>query len=752
MRSVSFDRSLLRRAAGIAAAVLTASLAIGILPLSAQSENPVERLSALNDSLLQAHARTRGANPATTVELRRDAARVIRRRAAALRELAEQNPAEALRRSLSPEALQELAGAFPEEAAMLELRGSWRGPVETVVFDSDDMKTHRTVHYLRRGGETIDVHVGGSEPDTKCGDIVEFSGVRVGNTVAALSAKVVASAGASACVPTGQQKIAVLMVNFPGYTVPSNVTAQGVRDVMTSTAGPSLDGFWREASYNKAWATADVFGWYTLNATYTCDQIGLIQAAAIQAADADVYFPNYNRIVILFPTPSSGCSYSGTATVGCTTMSSPGDGTFNASAAFLLSAYFGTRDLGVKLAAHEAGHNLGLMHSRSRAFAGEPLGAPGATGTLNEYGDINSTMGSWNFGHYTGSQKRSLGWQADVSNVVTVQGSGTFVIAPTETPSAGPQTLKIQRGTGSNAWLWVEYRQPVGIYDSTLNPQVFTGALVHYQDSITGENTDLLDYTTGTTVFNDASLAVGQTWKDPYSNLTLQIQAASPSGLTVSVSYGAVPCAPANPSITLSPLNPSVYSGGSVAYSASVTNNDSSACATGTFNFSSVQPSGWSAALSTTSLLLNPGQSASFTLTVTVPVGAAPATYPVSASVSRAGAAVTANANCTVIAPPLPLTATIATSATSYATRSTVTMTAQVRSGTLPASGASVTFRMVGPDGSLTVKTVATGSNGVATWAYKLSPKDVAGMYSVTVTATSGSMTAAANPVTFTVK
>ena len=75
----------------------------------------------------------------------------LRERAAALRALAQENPAAALNESLGPAALQEIAAAFPGAAGLLESHGAWRGEIETVVMDSRDMKTHRVMHYLRTG-------------------------------------------------------------------------------------------------------------------------------------------------------------------------------------------------------------------------------------------------------------------------------------------------------------------------------------------------------------------------------------------------------------------------------------------------------------------------------------------------------------------------------------------------------------------------------------------------------------------------
>ena len=150
-------------------------------------------------------------------------------------------------------------------------------------------------------------------------------------------------------------------------------------------------------------------------------------------------------------------------------------------------------DNGVKLANHELGHNLGLHHSSSRDFGTEALGAPGTAGTLSEYGDVFSSMGSWNLGHYPAPHKKMLKWMTEGATIRTVTSNGSFSVQPFE-PSAGTlQALKIQRGTGSSNWVWLEYRQRVGNYDATLSSQIFSGATIHYEDSTTGIHTHLLD-------------------------------------------------------------------------------------------------------------------------------------------------------------------------------------------------------------------------------------------------------------------
>src|SRR5262249_29900020 len=258
-----------------------------------------------------------------------------------------------------------------------------------------------------------------------------------------------------------------------------------------------------------------------------------------------------------------------------------------------------------------------------------------------------------------GQKAEILGWLS-ATNYQSVSAGGTFTIQPYETSPGGLTALKIQRGTGNPGYyLWVEYRQPIGSFDPSMpysaepSGNVFTGALIHYEDSATGIQTDLLDFTNPDTYADFPALRAGQSWKDPYSDLSLSIVSATSIGLTVNVSYsGSVPCTLAAPSLGLSPADPSLYAGQSASYTVTVTNNDSSTCAASTIDLASSEPSGWSTALSSTSVSLGPGQSASVVMTKGAPAGTPPGTYAVDLNASKNSKNGVGTANATVITAP----------------------------------------------------------------------------------------------------
>ena len=555
-----------------------------------------------------------------------------------------------------------------------------------------------------------------------------------------------------ACSTTGPQNTLVILTTFPNVVPPSSVTPTSMNALFFGPA-PSLTNFWQEASNGQASTSGTVVGWYTLTGSYSCGNVfsSLAPDAIAAAMNAGINVNDYTRVFVL--SPDMSCGLAGLSTVGCTTVSTSA-GTFNVSLTVLFTNnYF----LGNSTAVvdHEAGHQLGLDHSKLRQYTDAtgnliPVGALTDPGSLLEYGDHYSVMGADNWGLYAaGHEAEVLGWLASGTDYQTVTSSGTFLIEPYEATTPGLKALKVQRGTNNPGYyLWIEYRQPLGDYDSTYTThgpygpyatQLYSGAYIHYEDSTTGTATHLLDFTAPAAYNDDPALVAGQTWTDPYSNLSLSVSSATSSGLTLTVNYGAIPCTSSAPAVTVSPLNPSIYPGQSASYSVSVTNNDSSGCSASTINLASSQPSGWTTSFSSPSLTLSPGQSASLTMGKGAPSGTPAGTYAVDLTASSSSNSGSGTANATVVTPPT-LAVAVSVSGTTFAPPTTVSMSASVTNGGTPASGASVTFTLTGPTGNTTAaQTLTTGTNGIATWNYRLNSKAVAGTYSVTAKAALGS-------------
>jgi M6 family metalloprotease-like protein len=806
------------------------------------------RVRALNNSLLSLHGQMQRSDASNEPTLRGQAANVIAQRAAALSNLIQTNPHEALTFAFSPELLADLAAKFPQSAAQLESHEVVTGTIAHWTADYPGMKASRSSWVMHSSGRVLYMHFAGREPDSAKGDQLftatgvvagRFMAVENGAPVRASSiqtsaasdnaGKLMASTNSkdfawtslmfvfgfsfavprrswkpcitrnqarkllqhlsifttifalilwtsipvqaqNSCTTSGAQNTVVLLVNLPNATLPSGVTQAAMQDVFfaRNTPGVSVNGYLQDASYGQLSTSGDVFGPYFLGGTYSsCSDVsGAMLNDTLAAATASgVNLSNYNRVFVVFP-DVFGCGWAGYTSNSCTISSA--SGSYNASLAFVSAAYATPRAQGVEISAHEFGHDLGLFHSGSITNSGFTLGPLSSPGTFSDFGlDYWSVMGASDLGHFPSQQKLFLGWLGS-ANYQIVQSSGTYTIQPLETNPPGLQALKIQRGTGNSAWLWVEYRQPVGNYDSNLIavvPGVYSGALIHYEDSTTDQipsHTYLLNATPTDTSFNNPELSVGQTWSDPYSNLSLSVVSANATGLTVNVSYGATPCTSSVPTVVVSPLNPSINPGQTASYAATVSNNDSTGCSSSTISLGSNAPSGWSTSLSTSAVTLSPGQSASVTMGKGAPMGTAAGTYAVNLNAVNTSASTSATANATVVTPPA-LAVTVSLPGTSFAPPSTIPITASVMSNGSPASGVGVSFKMTTPSGSSTTQSATTNSSGVATWSYKLSGKSQPGTYTVVAQTGSSSggngkhnaassLSATSAPATFTVQ
>jgi M6 family metalloprotease-like protein len=666
-----------------------------LLPIAALAAPADERLRELNSQVLTLQSRT--ISPAVVP----GANLAFAERARELSALIVSDPTAAAASAFPAEVLDALGRAFPDDRALLEQRGGWQGQLEVLIEDDLDLQSHRPVFRLLRGREVLELHFAGRTPNSlNSGMRVVARGVRLDRLMAVtelewLDAPLTTS-GSSAgiapddsapevypasCGPSGAQNVLTVLVNLPGYTLPASVTPELVKGAVLGNAHTTddvtpdwnVDAFWREGSDGKAWidpTNSLVYGPVKLNSNFNkdssgsnyCDNYGL-RDAVIKAVDANVDFKRFSRIQIVMPA-NGACSWAGTANVGCRTLSSAGDGQFNASVAWLRADTMQSRSRAVQLMSHENGHNLGLYHASSRDFGNEPLGAVGSAGSIGEYGDPHSTMGSWNFGFYAASHAANLlGWLG-AANVEVVQSSGTYTIQNYEGRPAGLKALKVRRGSGNDAWLWIESRRDVGNYSSQLNSQVHRGALIHYEDSRTGGASHLLDFTPGTDSFADAALEVGEAWTDPYSDLAIRVDDITPAAMTVTVTYGAPVCSRAAPTVSVSPAVASTGAGSQLSGTVTVRNNSSSACASETFNLTSATPAGWTASSANASLTIAPGQQAQTALTVAVPADQAPGTFDVrpraaSASSGKADTATLAvtvtGVVCTNAAPSITL-------------------------------------------------------------------------------------------------
>ena len=670
--------------------------------------------------------------------------------------------------AFSAELIDAMKSAFPGSAGHFEEQQMWTGTVESMVEDDLDLRTSRLAHVFIAGGPARRLYSGSPEFGVSGGRVV-VSGVAVLGNIAVRSISPAASSAAAGSGTLGAQNILTILVNLPGYTLPPNVTADFMKGVLwgnasrgsQSTPDWNVDDFLQQNSDGQAFAPVSggrIAGPYLLSSNFNSDSTGAsfcdyldMKQAAIDAAGAAVNFPAFNRVVIVMPN-NGACNWAGVSSIGYWSGSSV-DGAFTASFHWLRADTIPTRATGVQLASHELGHGFGLNHARSRQYPGatpQPLGAIGAAGVLTEYGDPFATMAAWSFGFYSAQHAQEiLGWLSP-SNYTVVQTSGQHSVNSYETRAAAGlvKALKVLRDAASDSWLWIEYHTNTGIYDSQVPSPVWSGALIHYEDASTGTYTNLLDFTPSTSL-SDAVLGVGQTWTDPYSNLSITIGGISAAGsgsiLSVGVRYGIAGCIPANPTVSLVPANPTVRLGDSTNLTVTVKSNNAAACPASTYSLSSVQAPGLAGVLPVTSMTLAGGASGSVTLTVTA--GAEIGTFPLSVTASDAGTSSasgsgTVNVNvaslCVSANPSVTLSPPAVTLAAGSSTTFSLTLKNNNSSGCAASGWELTSIQPPGFTGTFSTRSLAGLASG-ASASVTLTEKagTVSGTFTLSVTGTS---------------
>lgn len=515
-------------------------------------------------------------------------------------------------RKLIPSELQ----GFVEQEQQLE------GALE--VFYEDDEKTHssRLRYILNSGNTRIEVKFPNHAvaKGLRDGNNVRVSGINIKKTgkkldVLALNqdpSNVLVLADGSNTTSTdgtgltqvttssfGEQLTLVMLLNFLDNTQ----TPWSVEETRELVFG-QVNDFYKENSDNQVWLTGDVAGYYTLPMNATCDTWTIHTTAEDVARDNGINFGNYARIVYVFP-ENSACGWTGKGTVGG-----------NPSKAYVNGS------LTLRTVGHELGHNFGLHHAKDLDCGSDIIGDRCASA---EYGDALDIMGmSGITGHFNAFSKELLGWiSTNSGNVVSVEADGSYLLEPVETPrSGGAKGLKIRRGTdevtGKPLWYYLEYRQAIG-FDSFLEGKsgITEGVIFHLATEDDPQSNLMLDMipNSGLRDLDESALLVGQTYTDVQVGITITTEWANANAASVHVTFDNEQCVQASPSIALASSQVvSGVAGSSASYKLNVTNNDTKACSTTSFNVSANMPSGWSSTHA--SLTLVPGESKAVEISV----------------------------------------------------------------------------------------------------------------------------------------
>ena len=543
-------------------------------------------------------------------------------------------------------------------------------------------------------------------------------------------------------IAMGEQKTAVVLVNFQDAAAQPATVAQA-----TSLVFGSVSDFLWENSYHHTFLSGDTFGWFTLPLSATsCDTNAIVREADKAATAAGADLSGYARVIYMFP--SAACGWAG---LGGISASGQKQVFINGASAFAL-----------RVIAHEIGHGFQLDHSDALECGASTLGA--SCSQLDQ-ASPDDTMGS-RAGHYNVFQKERLGWlgTSGMPAITTVTASGRYTIEPLETQTLGVKGLKVAKGidpaTGQPVWYYLEYRQPLG-FDAILAGvgTLTTGvSVIEGMPSQTGSLNVMLDMTPESntlgrlTDFEDGTLAPGHRFTDS-SGVSFAVVSADASGAAVDVTVPATApatCTRAAPTLTISSAGSAVAAGTALAYPVRLLNRDSSGCDATTFVLASSVPSGWSATLGAGMLSLSPGSSGSTTLTVASPVTAIAGIYGigVAASSSVGSVHVASVATSYSVAAPVSsgMTEAVATDKASYRRGDTVSMSALVKRDGVAVPGASVRFAVMLPGGGSSVLNATTGNDGYARAGYRTGKtRSSSGSYRVQADATASASSATAS-------
>ncbi len=428
-------------------------------------------------------------------------------------------------------------------------------------------------------------------------------------------------------VASGLQSDAALalLVNFKNDPTNKPFTLEYVNQGLAET-----NNFFLENSYQKYGITPRSVGYYTsdVNNFDDCNTVmnGIVVSANAAATQAGIDISKYPRRIYIFPY-APNCNFVGATILGG-------------------NITWANQSRHQTVLSHELGHQIGLYHSHGLQCA--PTGPLTSPCSGIEYGDNSDTMGI-TYGHFNAFQKERLGWFNGPGSPVlqTVTQGGSYRVENYETTSTNVKALKVLRSASGNdfTYFYLECRSEFGFDYPLPNFGDFTsGGSVHLGNTNDPNSSYLLNINSSDTSFYYAALLPSQGPFNSIEDLTaanggvrISLETKDQTGCTFNVKFG-VGCTHVNPTVVLSPGSQSASAGGTLSYTATITNNDPPSCSSSTFNLSQTVPAEFTGLLSASTLTLAQGAQGTAVLQVTSPSAAAAGDNKVSVTATNAQA------------------------------------------------------------------------------------------------------------------
>ncbi len=544
-------------------------------------------ITSLNSQLINATkssgmVQTRSANPTASASLRT----VAEKRKKSMKELAEKNPALFIKYAIPTETRAKLPADIQN---LVEAKTTVTGKVNVVHVDDFQHPEKSYFQYsIQNGGSKVNLK-SAVVPAISSGSIVRVQGIQLDSTLVtpgAANIVTTAAAPAPALTSVGNQRTAIILVDFPDSGARPFTAAEVKNDIFNG----KFQKYYKEQSYNQTWFTGEVFGWYKLSRAGNtdsgypvCGQLSPEEIGQITAAN-NINLNNYDRLVVVASHPymGGGCSGVGkqdlivngisynlsVAWVAATSLTDP-YGTF--------SSYFDY------VMAHEIGHSLGVNHANAWGCVGSIYPMYGDCSHV-EYGNEFDVMGRGNTsGHFNAYYKELLGW-IKPANTLTITSSGRYTLNALEL-EGGKQLAKIKTpGSAITPYYYIEERKPIGFDAKNSFPSVFTNGLLTNQVIV-----PLSDSPT----YTFSRLIQASSFSDPGRGVTIDsIQTVGTSSVSFNVKLAPSVCVKSAPAT--SDINFGNFSAGMENFIwVGLINMDSPTCASSRFNISAKVPQGW---------------------------------------------------------------------------------------------------------------------------------------------------------------